>query len=102
MVEIQILIPVADNAGVRFSPAYHAAFEAYVVDRFGGITRFPSTATGTWADAGVTYQDRLRVYGIAMRSLTQGALLGEVVDFAKSHYRQEAIFIRYLGLNEIL
>ena len=39
---------------------------------------------------------------VAVRSIADGHLVGEVVEFAKSHYRQEAIYIRYLGVAEII
>lgn len=51
---------------------------------------------------GKVYHDTTHAYVVGLRSITQGALLGEVVAFAKIHYRQEAIFIRYLGVAEIL
>jgi len=103
MFEVQVLIPIVDNDGRPFTGEDHAAFEAALVDRFGGFTLFPSTAVGGWKDAdGVLYNDRTRVYGIAVRSIVDGAGIGEVVTFAKAHYRQLAIFVRYLGIVEIL
>lgn len=102
MFEVTIIIPVADNDGDCFPETAFETFEAVVVARFGGITRYPSTAVGTWVDGGVTYRDESRFYGIAVGSLTDGSLIGEVVEFAKRHFRQEAIFIRYLGIVEIL
>lgn len=102
MFELMVLIPVADNDGSAFSAEDHAAFEAFVIDRFGGITLYPNTAVGSWADAGRVYRDNTRVYGIAVRSITQGALVAEVAAYAKVAFRQEAIFIRYLNVAEIL
>lgn len=48
------------------------------------------------------YYDSLRVYSIALESITQGSLIGELAEIAKAHYQQEAVFIRYLGQAEIL
>ncbi len=39
---------------------------------------------------------------MALSSIAQGHLVGEVAAFAKVHYAQEAIYVSYLGLNEIL
>ncbi len=102
MFEIQILIPVVGNDGVTFEPAHHAVFEALVIARFGGVTLFPSTAVGSWVDAGTTYHDVTRVYGIAVRSITQGDLIAEIAAFAKQHYQQVNVYLRYLGIAEIL
>lgn len=102
MFELMVLIPEADNSGADFTSEDHAAFEAFVMDRFGGITLFQHNAVGSWVDAGRVYRDNMRVYGIAVRSITQGALVAEVVNYAKVAYRQEAIFIRYLSVAEIL
>jgi len=102
MFELMVLIPVADNDGAAFSAEDHHAFEAFVIDRFGGITLYPNTAVGSWIDAGRVYRDNTRVYGIAVPSITAGGLVAEVVEYAKVAYRQEAIFVRYLGVAEIL
>ena len=101
MFELTILIPLADNEGREFSSDDHHAFEAFVIERFGGITRY-GEARGTWVDEGTTYHDTTLVYGVAIPSITAGDQVREVVDFARAHYRQEAIYIRYLGVAEIL
>ncbi|RYZ17178.1 MAG: hypothetical protein EOO70_02680 [Myxococcaceae bacterium] len=101
MFEIQILIPVASNEGVTFAPAHHDAFEAFVIDRFGGLT-FAGTVQGAWLDNGQLYRDTCRLYQVAVTSLTDGGKVGEVVSFAKVHYAQLAICLRYLGIVEIL
>lgn len=103
MFEVQVLIPLADNDGETFNAEHHAAFEAVVIDAFGGFTLYPASAIGGWRNAaGVTFSDATRIYGIAVASLVNGDKLGAVVRFAKAFYLQEAIFIRYLGIIEIL
>lgn len=103
MFEVQMLIPLADNDGETFTAAHHAAFEEAMVDAFGGFTRLPATAVGGWRNAdGVMFADVTRVYAIAIASITDGEKLGGIVRFAKAFYLQEAIFIRYLGVIEIL
>lgn len=102
MIEVTILIPLADNQGEAFSPEHHEAFEAQVLRRFGGLSRLPGTTAGKWVDQGRTYVDHLVAYVVAVPSILDAANLGEVIAFAKAHYRQEAIYVRYLGISEIL
>lgn len=103
MFEVQMLIPLAGNDGATFTAEHHAAFEAAVIDSFGGFTLYPASAVGGWRNAaGVTFSDATRIYGIAVVSIVDGGKLGALAGFAKSFYSQEAIFIRYLGIIEIL
>jgi hypothetical protein len=102
MFELMVLVPVVSNDGIAFAAEDFTAFEAFVIDRFGGVTLYPSNVVGSWADAGRVYRDNSRVYGIAVRSLTQGGLVAEVVQYAKVAFDQKAIFIRYLTVVEIL
>ena len=68
----------------------------------GGLTRYGTEAEGLWREDGLTYRDRKAVYGVALRSLTDGAKVATLVSFAKRHFRQEASFIKYLGVVEIM
>lgn len=103
MFEVQMLIPLAGNNGETFTVEHHAAFEAVILDSFGGFTLYPASAVGGWRNsAGVTFSDATRIYGIAVVSLVDGAKIGSLAQFAKTFYEQEAIFIRYLGQVEIL
>ena len=103
MIEVTILIPLADNSGRPFTPAQMGAFEAKLLDAFGGHTRLPGHVVGSWLDDGREYQDILFCYVVVVGGLVaQGERLREVVDFAKGHFGQEAIFLRYLGVAEIL
>ena len=67
--------------------------------RFAGLA---GLGAGVWIDAGITHRDAHRVYGVALRSITLGSLIGELAELAKAHYQQEAIYCRYLGVVEIL
>ena len=102
MFEVQILIPMADNAGQVFTEPHHAFFEAFAVNLFGGVTCLPNEATGAWVDAGVVYRDQTRIYVVALRSIVNGGKVGELATFAKSHYAQLAVYVRYLTLAEVL
>ncbi len=103
MFEVVILIPIVDNDGDVFPASVHEAFEAAALDFFGGVTRLPIEAAGAWlSDAGVTYRDATHVYIVAVASLANGDRVVALVRFAKALYCQEAIFIRYLGVVEII
>lgn len=102
LIEVTLLIPVSGNDGQTFSPEHHAAFEAMLLARFGGLSRLPGTVTGQWASDGKVFTDHLIAYVVALPSITGGGLVGEVVSAAKTHYAQEAIYLRYLGISEIL
>jgi hypothetical protein len=104
IVEVQVLIPVRDNEGIPFDPAHDAVFEAYLASHFGGFTRLPAEAGGGWVDKdGTYYPDTMRVYIVAVDGLLASAealrLMGNIV---KAHYRQKAVFLRYLGQAEVL
>lgn len=102
MIEVTILIPVASNDGKRFAADMHAAFEAHAVGLFGGITRLPHTAVGNWIDDGITYADETILYVVALPSIVDGGKVGLIASYAAAHYGQEAIYVRYLGMSEIL
>jgi hypothetical protein len=102
MFEVLMLVPVADNDGDTFPEVAFDLFEEVLIARFGGFTRYPGSAVGGWVDSGRVYRDATRVYAVVVRSVMDGGHIGEVVRFAKAHFRQEAIFVRYLGVVEIL
>ncbi len=102
MFEVQIFIPTHSNDKKKFTVAHHVAFEKAVVQIVGGITRLPVEASGRWLDNGQEYADHTRVYLLALDSLTEGSKIGPVVALAKVHYDQLKIYIRYLGVAEIL
>ena len=102
MFEVTILIPVYDNEGTFFSADDHHEFETRLAERFGGFSLVPTSVIGAWVDGPKTYRDDLRAYVIALRSIGQGGAVTDIVQFAKSHYRQEAIYLRYLGVSEII
>lgn len=103
MFEVQFLIPVVDNKKVPFTTEEHLAFEVALRAAFGGYTLIPTEAAGSWVnDNGEPMNDSTRVYIVAIASIAQGDRVAALAGFAKAHYRQEAIYIRYLGVSEIL
>lgn len=104
MIEVQVLIPVRDNEGAPFDPAHDAVFEVFLASHFGGFTRLPAEAGGGWVDKdGSYYPDTMRVYIVAVTGIIGGGEpLRLMADIVKAHYRQKAVFLRYLGLAEVL
>lgn len=102
MVEVIVLIPLAGNDGQRFSADHHRVFEQVLTETFEGMSRLPGIIWGVWLDEGTRYDDANVAYLLVLKSITDGGKLGGVIDFAKRHYQQEAIFLRYLGVVEIV
>jgi hypothetical protein len=104
MIEVSFLIPVAGNDGVAFTAAHHFTFEAGLLRRFGGFTRLPGTTHGGWRnDAGVVFTDACLVYVVGVAGVLGAASdIRATAAFARGHYAQEAIAVRYLGTLEVL
>lgn len=103
MFEVTILIPVTDNDGAAFGPAEFGAFEAAILDAFGGFSVLPSLVVGAWRnDAGVVYRDNSRGYVLAVSSIAKGVDVVALAEKAKVIFKQEAIAFRYLGQLEII
>lgn len=103
MIEVQILIPIADNAGNLFGSVSYDEFQDDLLRLFGGCSGPSNPVPGAWrSPEGKVYFDSNRNYTIALESITLGNLIKVAVDFAKLRFGQEKIYIRYLGLSEIL
>jgi hypothetical protein len=104
MVEVQILIPTEDNDKVTFETAHHVAWEKRLTKLFPkGWSLVPGTVAGVWSQDGREYRDTLRVYVIGVPGLiANGEAILKAARFAKRHYRQEAIYVRYLNVSETI
>lgn len=102
MFEAEILIPLADNAGKAFDPKRFETFERKAARFFGGATRLEGPTNGVWLDGKRLYRDELVRYVIALGSIGQGGDAVKLARFAKVHFEQEAVYLRYLGHAEII
>lgn len=104
MFVISILIPKTDNTGRVFSAEEVAAFEADLVDLFGGFTRNDNPLKGGWfsADENKVVIDETNRYLLALSSITDGAKVAQLATIAKARFEQDAVWVEYLGLAEIL
>jgi hypothetical protein len=67
---VQILLPLADNAGRRFDGAAYGRVRTELSERFGGITSFTrAPAHGVWKEGGHTSHDDIVVFGVMAREL---------------------------------
>lgn len=104
MVEVQILIPLADNSGVEFDEDHVTAFDHRLIDAFGNISVLPGTGHGSWkmGDGSIAIEP-WRIYLVAVDSLlASGGTIHAMAQFAARHFRQEAIYVRYLGVSEVV
>ena len=68
---VQILLPLADNAGRRFDGAAYGRVRAELSERFGGITSFTrAPAEGVWKEGGHTNRDDIVVFEVMARDST--------------------------------
>jgi hypothetical protein len=102
MIAIEFFIPTYGNDKVTFTPAHFAQWEAHILPAFGGFSRLPGTVEGKWLDKGKRADDVHIVYLVAARPVADGAAIRASADFARALFAQDGIFIRYLGVTEIL
>jgi hypothetical protein len=102
MFEVQFLIPLADNEGNAFTDEVLNSWRTRLIEWFGGYSAYPGQVAGGWMEGGKVYTDENVVYGVAIGGVTDGDKVAKAARYAKILFRQEAIFIRYLGLTEIV
>lgn len=102
MFEIQILIPRFDNQGNGFAAQTYKVWERELVDQMGGFTKLAQTVSGGWAHEGRHYKDELFVYVVAVESIADGVKAVQAARYAARLFTQESIFIRYLGVAEVV
>lgn len=102
MFTVSFLIPAADNDGRVFTSSEVAAFEADLIALFGGFSRETAPVVGGWAHDGRIYRDTSSRFVVALGSIADGGKVAQAVEAAKARFAQEAIFVQYLGLSEIL
>lgn len=101
MIEINIFVPLCGNDHEPFDIEHHETYEGHLLRLFGGWTRVEGDVAGAWL-GDRRYDDDLRVYVVSISTLLDGGKVRDAVEIAVVHYNQEAIYIRYLGLNEII
>src|SRR6478735_5644383 len=91
---IQILLPLADNAGRRFGREVYAQVRAELAERFGGITSFTrAPAEGVWKEGGHTNRDDIVVFEVMAREIDHPWWEHYRADLER-RFDQEAIVMR--------
>ena len=89
----EILIPIADNDGVRFKPEQHREWDNIVRKMSGGLTIF-KPATGEWINAnGAVMRDKL----IPVAFMADDAQARAISAMSKGFYKQEAMMLYVLS-----
>lgn len=91
---IQILLPLADNAGRRFDGAAYGRVRSELAERFGGITSFTrAPAEGVWKEGGRTNHDDIVVFEVMAREIDHPWWERYRAELER-RFDQEAIVIR--------
>jgi hypothetical protein len=91
---IQILLPLADQAGAPFPPRRYDRLAQQLTDRFGGVTSFTrSPAEGRWKQGGETEHDDIVVLEVMVEALDRDWWAKLRKRLAKD-FRQDEIVIR--------
>ena len=91
---VQILLPLADNAGRRFDGAAYGRVRSELAATFGGITSFTrAPAEGVWREGGHTSRDDIVVFEVMARDLDRPWWERYRADL-EQRFQQEAIVIR--------
>lgn len=91
---VQILLPLADNQGRRFTGEDYGRVRHELAERFGGITSFTrAPAEGVWKEGGHTARDDIVVFEVMTRDLDRAWWERYRADLER-RFAQEAIVIR--------
>ncbi|MBJ6124160.1 hypothetical protein [Microvirga splendida] len=91
---IQILLPLADNAGRRFKGEAYGQVRSELAERFGGITSFTrAPAEGVWKEGSHTTHDDIVVFEVMARELDHSWWEPYRAELER-RFDQEAIVIR--------
>ncbi|HEY8383321.1 MAG TPA: hypothetical protein VIL09_14325 [Microvirga sp.] len=91
---VQILLPLADNQGRRFTGEEYGRVRQELAERFGGITSFTrAPAEGVWKEGGHTARDDIVVFEVMTRDLDRAWWERYRADLER-RFAQEAIVIR--------
>jgi len=91
---VQILLPLADNAGRRFDRDAYGRVRSELAERFGGITSFTrAPAEGVWKEGGHTAHDDIVVFEVMARELDRSWWERYRAELER-RFQQETIVIR--------
>ena len=91
---IQLLLPLYDNDGRKFTQNVYADIRAELTDKFGGLTTFSrAPAQGLWKDKGGTSKDDIVIFEVMAAELDL-AWWRAYRSQLERKFRQDSIVIR--------
>jgi hypothetical protein len=98
---VQILLPLADNAGRRFPRELYGRVRAELTERFGGLTAFTrAPAEGLWTEGGETSRDEIVIFEVMAKTLDRDWWRSYRRDL-EERFRQDVIVIRAQAIEPI-
>jgi hypothetical protein len=99
---VQLLLPVADNAGVRFPDDTWTALRAILLETFGGLTAYSrAPAHGVWASpSGKRESDDVFIVEVMCEDLDE-AWWRSLQTQLETLLRQECVVVRAIRLVEL-
>lgn len=101
MIKAVVLIPSRDNSGRSFPESLWQDLRERFVERFGGVSR-GRRIESAWRQSGRTYRDVSWEYVVALESWRQLSAWLEVVEWARTAFAQEALYIEVNGAPEVI
>lgn len=91
---VQLLLPLADNAGVAFPPEAYGEVRRELAGRFGGLTVYRrAPAEGLWRAAGEVNRDDMVIYEVMTEALDR-AWWSDYRRALEARFRQEELVVR--------
>jgi hypothetical protein len=93
---VQLLLPLYDNAGLRFPAALYDAVLRELTERFGGLTAYArAPAAGLWEeeDSGKTRRDDIVVYEVMVEDLDR-AWWARYRETLERRFSQDELVVR--------
>ena len=90
---VQILLPLHDNDGRDFPPAYFNEVRTELTERFGGVTAFiRSPAVGLWKESAEVNRDEVVMFEVLTDELDK-AWWSTYRDGLQETFRQDEVLI---------
>jgi hypothetical protein len=100
VIEAVVLIPEAGNTGDTYSPRLWRRLEDRLIARFGGFS-VAGNVCGAWRSQERLYTDVSRQYVVALASWWHLPAWPQLVDWARTTFRQEALYVKVAGIPEV-
>ena len=90
---VQLLLPLHDNDGHDFPPAYFIQVRAELTERFGGVTAFTrSPAVGLWKESAEVNRDEMVMFEVLTDQL-DNVWWSTYRNQLQKKFRQDAVLI---------